>query len=282
VITALTAAATAGLAAAGAGQLAVLTLAVLTWMGAALTVINALPAAGLDGGRVAHALAWARSGDRAQAAVTAGRIGQVTGALLAAGGITLLVLGNLAGIPLGLLGLMMAGTSRAQARGVLAITALAGLRVSDVMRREQPVRSAPSWQTVQAFLDEEFADATGGMGRGLGHGGAVAFPLRDFDGTAAGIVTLTQLAAVAPQRRSTVRLCDIGTPVRDLVTTVPGEQLSRLLGRLSVAPRTPAALHTSGHALVVGEDGRPAGVLTPADFSRASQLGALHAQRTAP
>jgi Zn-dependent protease len=282
VLTAITAAAMAGLAAAGAGRLAVLALAVLTWMGAALTVISALPAAGLDGGRVAHALAWRRSGDRARAAVTAGRIGQFTGALLIAGGITLLVLGNLGGIPLGLIGLMMASASRAQAREVLAITALAGLRVQDLLDQDRPVTTAPSWQTVQAFLDGEFAGTPEGTGRGLTHGGAVAFPLRDFDGSAAGVVTLTQLAAVAPERRGTVRLCDVGTPVRDLVTTTPGEQLSRLLARLSVAPRTPAALHTSGHALVLDESGRAAGVLTPADFSRASQLGALQPHRTSP
>jgi hypothetical protein len=55
-----------------------------------------------------------------------------------------------------------------------------------------------------------------------------------------------------------------------------------LLSRLATRPATPAALHTAGHALVVGDDGAPAGVLTPADFGRASQLGPLRRGRRAP
>lgn len=272
-VTAVSAAAMAGLAAAGAGQLAVATVAALTWISASLTVVNALPGAGLDGGRAVHALAWARSGDRAHATVAAGRIGQFTGALLTAGGIALLAAGFLAGIPAGLIGLMMAGTSRAQARQVLAVTALAGLRVRDVLPAGGAQTAAPGWQTVQAFLDREFAGGAE-QGPGLAHGGAGAFPLREFDGSAAGVVTLTQLAAVPAGRRASVRLCDAGTPVRDLVTTTPDEPLGRLLSRLAVAPRTPAALHTAGHALVLDPGGQPAGVLTPADFSKASQLHA--------
>jgi len=174
---------------------------------------------------------------------------------------------------------MMAGASRAQAREALAATALAGLRVRDVLRTGGGATAAPSWLTVQAFLDDQLAGGGVGLGPGLAHDGAIAFPLRDFDGTAGGVVTLTQLAAVPVAGRGGVRLSDIGTPVRDLVTTTPDEQLSRLLPRLAVAPRTPAALHTSGHALVLNDDGQPAGVLTPADFSRASQLGALRSQR---
>ena len=282
-VIAVSAGATLGLAAVGAGQLAVTAFAALTWINIVLTVINALPGAGLDGGRVVHAVAWARSGDRARAAVTAGRIGQFTGALLIAGGVAMLALGNLAGILAGLVGLMMAVVSRAQVREVLAITALAGLRVRDILRRADPAGVAPAWQTVQAFLDREFAGSHGqGMGFGLGDGAAVAFPLRDFDGSAGGVVTLTQLAAVPPASRGSVRLADIATPVGDLVTTTPEEQLSRLLSRLAVAPRTPAALHTSGHALVLDAVGQPAGGLTPADFSRASQAGSLHPDQPPP
>jgi Zn-dependent protease len=292
-VIAVTVGATLGLAAAGAGQLTVTAFAALTWINVVLTVINALPGAGLDGGRVVHALAWARSGDRARAAVTAGRIGQFTGALLIGTGIVMLALGYLAGILAGLVGLMVASTSRAQVREVLATTALAGLRVRDILRPADPAGMAPVWQTVQAFLDREFAGAQEpgaqepgaqeqGMGHGLGDGAAVAFPLRDFHGGAGGVVTLTQLAAVPPAQRASIRLADIATPAADLVTTTPDEQLSRLLTRLAVAPRTPAALHTSGHALVLDDQGQPAGVLTPADFSRASQLGGLHPRGRRP
>lgn len=280
-VTAACTAATFGLAAAGAGQLATVAFAALTWINVVLTIINALPGAGLDGGRVLNALAWARSGDRARAAIIAGRAGQFTGALLAAGGIALLVLGYLGGILAGLIGLLMASASRAQARQVLAITALAGLRVRDVLRSHGAATAVPGWQTVQAFLDREFTDPAGQALGAVGHG-TVAFPLRDFDGRADGVLTLTQLAAVPPGRRGTVRLSDVATPLADVVTTTPDEPLNGLLGRLGHVPATPAAMHTSGHALVLDEDGRPAGVLTPADFARASQLGALRPEPPSP
>ena len=58
--------------------------------------------------------------------------------------------------------------------------------------------------------------------------------------------------------------------------------MGQLLARLSIRPATPATLHTAGHALVIADDGSPAGVLTPDDFRRAGQLGQLAGRRRAP
>jgi CBS domain-containing protein len=104
-------------------------------------------------------------------------------------------------------------------------------------------------------------------------GGASAFPLRDFEGHAAGVLTLSQLALVPAAQRDRLRLADVATPVADVVTTSPDEPLGQLLSRLSIRPAIPAALHTAGHALILSEDGAPAGVRTPDDFRRAGQLG---------
>ncbi len=57
--------------------------------------------------------------------------------------------------------------------------------------------------------------------------------------------------------------------------TTPDEPLARLRNRLSVRPASPAALHTAGHALVLGPGGELAGLITPADFARAAQFGPL-------
>ncbi len=265
---------TTGLAGLGAGRLPVVVFAAFAWVNTVLAVISLLPGAGLDGGRLVQALAWARSGDRARAAVTAARVGQGTGVLLIAGGVALLALGYFDGIWFGLIGLAMISASRAQARRVLAVTAMAGLRVRDVLPRSGAAVAIPGWQTVQSFLDGETAAARE-AGGGLGSSGAVAFPLRSFDGHAAGLLTLSQLALVPADGRDRLRLIDVATPVSDVVTTTPDEPMGHLLARLSIRPATPAALHTAGHALVVSEDGTPAGVLTPDDFRRASQLGWL-------
>src|SRR5262249_24118406 len=157
-----------------------------------LAVLNLLPGAGLDGGRLVQALAWARSGNRARATITAARVGQVAGAVLLAGGVAALAFGYLAGIWAGLIGLVMISTARAQAREVQAVTALAGLCVRDVLTRSGSAAEAiPGWHTVRSFLDDQAGNAAAdGAGARLGGGGASAFPLRDFEGHAAGVLTL--------------------------------------------------------------------------------------------
>lgn len=284
----LTAASAFGLAAAGAGALAVAVLAILAWVNVLLTVANALPGPGLDGGKLVTAWTWARTGDRTRGTVNAARAGQYTGALLVAGGVALLALGYIDGVWVGLMGLLMAGTGRAQARQVMAVSAMSGLRVRDVLAQSTPAPVAAGWQTVQAFLDGEFGD-----GSELADeitrpkdlpvtSGAVAFGVRDWSGRAAGVLTLTQLAAVPAGRRDSLRVSEVATPAEDVVTATLDEPMGQLATRLGIRPATPAALHTAGHVLVIEGDGTVAGVLTPADFARASQLGPLMGERPAP
>ncbi|HEY1346416.1 MAG TPA: site-2 protease family protein [Streptosporangiaceae bacterium] len=277
ILAAAGAGASLGLIALGAGRLPVAVFAAFAWINIVLAVLHLLPGAGLDGGRLVQALAWARSGNRAQAAIAAARVAQIAGALLIAGGVTALAFGYLDGIWPGLIGLVMISTARAQAREVQAITALSGLCVRDVLPRSGPASEAiPGWHTVQSFLDGSTGnEAAGGPGGRLGTSGVSAFPLRDFEGHPAGLLTLSQLALVPADRRAQLRLMDVATPAAQVVTTTPGEPLGQLLARMSIRPATPAALHTAGHALVLTEDGAPAGVLTPDDFRRAAQVGWL-------
>jgi len=265
-------AAAAGLSALGVPQLAVLVFAAAGWINAVLGVVSLLPGAGQDGGRIIRALAWACTGDPVRAGLASARTGQVTGAVLVAAGLVALVLGHIGGLWVGLIGFLMLAASRAEARQVLLTAALSGLRVRDILP-PSPVAATHSWQTVRAFLDGEGPGAAlaGPAGRA-----ATAFPLRDIDGRLAGILTLSQLAALRADRCATTRLSDIATPIAHVVTTTPGEPLSDLLARMAVRPAIPAALHTMGHALVLGDDGALAGVLTPADIARASQAGALY------
>src|SRR5262249_57286515 len=91
----------------------------------------------------------------------------------------------------------------------------AGLRVRDG-RPPSPVASAYSWQTVGEFLDRE------GPGTGLAVA-ASAIPLRDVDGGLAGLVTLSQLAAVRAEHRDTTPLSPRATPMTPVATTTPDE-----------------------------------------------------------
>jgi hypothetical protein len=79
------------------------------------------------------------------------------------------------------------------------------------------------------------------------------------------------------RRRGGVRIAGFGIRLTRgaYVLAMPAVVVSALsLG--AAAPGWPAALHTVGYALVLGDDGALAGVLTPAHIARASQAGALY------
>jgi Zn-dependent protease len=280
----------AGLAVLGIDRLPMLILGYTAVANAAIGVLSLLPGTGPDGGRIVRALTWARTGNPAKADLVTARAGQVTGAVLAAAGLTLFAgPGYLAGLWLAVIGVLAFAASRAQVRRSLVAGALAGLRVSDIVAAG-PVppgnaapESQPSWPTVADFLDARGLSgktAAPRQDRTPAGSPAAVFPLHDFDGRLSGLLTLSQLAAVPAGRRDDLRLRDVATPRAHLVTTTPDEPMTSLIGRMSGWPAVPAAVHTAGHALVLGPEGELAGVLTPADLARAAQLGALR-QRAA-
>jgi Zn-dependent protease len=244
------------------------------WINGLLAVANLIPAAGLDGGRIVRALAWARSGDPTRAILISARFGQVTGAILTAAGITAIVLHHVTGVWAVLLGILMITASRAEAGQAMTSAALAGLRVRDILATGQPAPVARGWQSVQSFLEGDSE-----LGLAPAPPGVTAFAVRDFDGQLTGLVTRSQLSAVPRGRRPVTRLSQAATPLDHLVFTTPDEPLTGLRARLNVRPAGPAAMYTAGHVLVLGADGELAGVLTPADFTRAALLGA---RRSAP
>jgi Zn-dependent protease/CBS domain-containing protein len=268
ILAGISAAVAAGLSAWGIGRLVMLVFATIAAINALYGGLSLLPGPGSDGGRIIRAVVWARTGDPARASLIAARTGQATGAALAAAGLTAIVLGQLVGVGVAFIGFLVMVTSRSQARQLLTRAVLSGLRVRDILPPHDPsATGVQAWLTVQSFVDGQVAD--GSRAR------ATAFPLHDLEGKAAGLVTMTQLAAVPPERRAEVRLSDAGTHVSNLVTTTADELLTSLLERMSARPASPAGLLTIGHALVLAPDGTLGGVITPADMARAGQLGLL-------
>jgi Zn-dependent protease len=267
----------------GAGLLVVAVAAAAAWVNGLLAVANLVPGAGLDGGRIVRALAWARSGDPTRGGLIAARFGQVSGSILVAAGVTALALGHLTGLWFGLMGLLMVGASRAEASQVRTSAALAGVRVRDILPPDGGLGpTARGWQTVQDFLGEDSLgrDSLGRDGADrLARDGAAAYPVRNFDGQLSGLVTLTQLLAVPENRRGAARLSQVATPVACLTFTTLDEPLTDLRARLAHGEQSRAdslaALRTTAHALVLGPSGELAGLLTPADFARAVQFSPL-------
>ncbi len=242
------------------GPAATLAAAAVAWialMNGVLAVFNLLPGAPMDGGRVLRAVLWRRYGDRQRAALAATRVGRYLGfGLIALGVAEILVTRDLlGGLWLMLIGWFLESAARAEAQATLAGSALAGLRVEDVMTPDPGI--APAWSTVQDFA-----------GRVLAHSRQAVFPVIGFDGQLVGIVTSDRLARIRPDERAVLRVEQVAIPVPSAYLAAPGDPAAALLTR----PLLAGAL-----AAVVLDGGRVTGIVTADDIGwvlrRARLLG---------
>ncbi|MFG2088831.1 MULTISPECIES: site-2 protease family protein [unclassified Spirillospora] len=253
-------AAAATLAAAASGpELVVATLAYLAGINVILAVFNMIPAAPLDGGRVLRAFLWWRRGDRTGAAVTAARAGRVFGlALIALGFVQFVVGAGFGGLWLALIGFFLVTAAGAEEQQTRVNAALQDVRVADVMTPDPFVADAAT--PVQDLVDNVV----------LTHRYST-YPLVE-DGRLAGLVTLNRVRATPPDQRRTLRLADIACPPDDVPTTHPHDPLPDLLPRMAGC--------TDGRAVVLDDDGRVVGLITPSDISRALQTSDLRPTRS--
>jgi Zn-dependent protease len=116
---------------------------------------NLLPAYPMDGGRVARAIAWYRSGNRNSATRFAANLGRLFGYAFIGLGIVLAFSGNLfSGVWLALIGMVINGSARGAAMQTALTDRIGDVRVADVMDRE-PV-AIPGDISVERALDEYF------------------------------------------------------------------------------------------------------------------------------
>lgn len=213
----------------------------------ALAVFNVLPAAPLDGGRLLRAVLWKRLGDRTRAANIAVQAGRVLGAALIVFGLLELLVGRgVGGLWLALLGWFMLGAAGAEGRQTRTLSALAGIRVGDIMSTRP--QTVPPGTSVAEFVDHHLMR--------FRH---TAFPLTD-NGSPVGLVTLDRVRQVPLERRGTTRLSEVACPADQLTLTTPQERVNELLPRLNEC--------AEGRALVIEED-HLVGIVSPSDISRA-------------
>jgi Zn-dependent protease len=116
---------------------------------------NMLPAYPMDGGRVARAVAWYRSGNRNSATRFAANLGRLFGYAFIGLGLALAFSGDLfSGIWLALIGLVINGSARGASMQTTIVDGIDGLLVADVMDTE-PV-TIPGELSVEEALDEYF------------------------------------------------------------------------------------------------------------------------------
>jgi Zn-dependent protease len=133
-------------------------LAMVAWLATInflLLVFNLLPAFPMDGGRVARAVAWWRTGDRTSATRFAANLGRVLAYVIMAAGLALVFVGEIfAGVWLALIGMVVNGSARGAAMQTRISSKVSDVRVADVMDRE-PV-AIPGELSVERALDEYF------------------------------------------------------------------------------------------------------------------------------
>jgi Zn-dependent protease len=130
-------------------------LAWLAAINALVLVFNLLPAFPMDGGRIARAIVWWRTGDRTLATRFAANLGRVFAYIFIGGGLVLLASGDIfSGIWLALIGMVINGAARGAAMQTALTSRIGDVRVADVMDRE-PV-AIPGDISIERALDEYF------------------------------------------------------------------------------------------------------------------------------
>ena len=240
---------------------AAIVVAVASWLAAinlVLGIFNLLPGAPLDGGRILRAYLWRRHGDAVRAAVGAARAGRVVAyVLIGIGLLEFLVSSLVGGVWMVFIGWFLLTAARDEETWVLNRQALAGVSVAEVMTA-QP-HTAPGTISVEEFIQRYLL--------GDRHS---SYPVENSDGVITGLITLTQLRDVAPDRRAVTLVRDVAIPREQVPTAEPHEPLTALLERLAPV--------SGGRALVV-DGGQVVGIVTASDISRIIDVRRLALRR---
>jgi Zn-dependent protease len=122
--------------------------------------INLVPGYPLDGARVAHAIAWRKTGNEASASATAVRLGRYTGLSLVVAGVFVAFYGDpTAGLCVGVGGWLMAGASKVLDRRDQLRSVVTGLLVADA--EDPDFGRIPPQLTLDVFAAEYLAERSG-------------------------------------------------------------------------------------------------------------------------
>ena len=233
--------------ASGTGGVAVAALAWLGGINLLLGVFNVIPAAPLDGGRLLQAVLWAITKDKLKAAMWSARSGQVFGwALIVIGAYLVLARRDYSWLWFIILGWFLTSAATAENQQAVVQSRLRTVAVRQVMTAG-PV-TVPASATVTRFLHD--------LQPWLRHS---AFPVVD-DGQTVGLVTVRRINQVPADERDRTTLREVACPLAEVARATPDEPVADLLPRLGAC--------SGGRALVFA-DGQLAGIVAPADISRA-------------
>jgi Zn-dependent protease/predicted transcriptional regulator len=234
--------------AAGVGGVVVVAVAWLGGINVLLAVFNVIPAAPLDGGRLLRAVLWRITGDRLKSEVWSARAGQVFGwALVVVAAYLVLVRREYSWLWFALLGWFLISAATAEAQQAMVQSRLRTVAVREIMT-PHPV-TAPGSATVAWFLDDYLPQHR--------HS---AFPVEDDGGQTVGLVSVRRINGVPVGERGRTTVRDAACPLSDVARATPDESVADVLPRLN---------ECSENRVLVFSDGHLAGIVSPADISRA-------------
>ncbi len=213
---------------------------------------NLIPAFPLDGGRVARALLWRRSGDIVSATDRAATVGRWFGYMLIGLAVLLTLNGAVGGLWFAIIGVFVIAAAGAERIQEQVETIFSGVPASELMSRAAV--SIPADMT--AFEAEQY----------FARYRYTAFPVADGGGRVVGLLTIEQLERIPTSQRAAM-------PVSDLMDRDPGlliderDDVAQLLGR-------PAFART-GRAAVVDAQRRLLGIVSITDIQRAMRAARL-------
>jgi Zn-dependent protease len=223
-------------------------LAWLAAINAFVLVFNLLPAFPMDGGRIARALVWWRTGNRNLATRYAANLGRAFGYIFIAGGLALAASGDVfSGVWLALIGMVVHGAARGAAMQTAITSRIGDVRVADVMDRE-PV-AIPGEISVEKALDEYFLRYRWPW-----------FPVVDAAHRFLGLIERDRADEVPEVSRASSSVSDLVDPDRGLFIR-DDTPLDSLLSNQN--------LRKLGALMAVDADGRLSGVITVEQVGRA-------------
>ena len=240
-----------------------LTGALFFWAGYVnlfLAVLNMVPAAPLDGGKVLSSIIWRATNSQSLAMTWSGAAGIVAGMALATYGLRSL------GTDVGMLGwfnvvvgIFVAYNAFQQVRMAPIYKALQGMTVTDAMAAGPP--TAASWSTVGESLRTSSPRPE-----------HQAYPVVGPDGQVTGLLTASAIRAVPPETWDQLPVPALCYPLDRVTLVHADEQLITALQKVDGADVR--------HALVVAADGRIIGTLDPSALDRAVEARKREPQPT--
>lgn len=224
----------------------------LAWVNLLLGGFNLLPGFPLDGGRVLRSIVWKVTGDYKRATVTAANGGRVVaGLMIAIGVLSVFFRGDFGGLWWIVLGWFLYQASGSALAQLTLKEGLAGVMAAQLMSRTP--QAVDGTLTLQEVFDRHF----------MQHNFS-AFPVVQ-EGRVRGLIALKQLSDQPRDRWNEVRVADIMQVLQPEDAVAPDTPAETLLPRLV----------GKGQRVVVVEEGRLVGIISPSDVTRWIQRQSL-------